>query len=279
MEMLIFAGKMVVPVFIGLAAMVYLFQDGLIFMAQPRSAQELQAVLARHPAAEEIRLTSGDGDTLHGWFLRPAGLPAGARAPLIVYYGGNAEEVSGHLDEADRFEGFALLLMNYRGYGGSSGKPGEKAMYADALRIADYAASRKDVDAQQMVIMGRSLGTGVAVHVAARRKVHAVLLVSPYDSMIELAGHHHPYLPVSLLLRHRFEAIADAPRIQFPLLALVAPGDEVVPVERSRALAEAWGGPHRVVEIAGATHNLFGASPAYWHEIANFLGEMRRRNP
>jgi dipeptidyl aminopeptidase/acylaminoacyl peptidase len=275
METLIIVVKLVVPAFIAASALAWLFQDGLIFIPQPRSEQALRAVLARHPTAEEIRLPTEDGETLHGWFLRAAGRPAGTRGPLLIYYGGNAEEVSGHLDEAARYQGYSMLLLNYRGYGGSSGKPGEAALYADALRVFDHAISRSDVDAQQMVIMGRSLGTAMAVHVAARRNVRAVLLVSPYDSMVDVGSHHHPYLPVSLLLRHRFEAITDAPRIKVPLLALVAPGDDIVPVKSSRRLVEAWGGPYRLAEIGGATHNLFGATPGYWQAIAVFLAELR----
>ena len=275
MEMLIILGKVVLPAYVALAALVYVFQDGLIFISQPRGEPEMRAVLSRHAAAEEIRIATDDGVTLHGWFMRSRSTPPGVRAPVLVYYGGNAEEVSGQLDEAGRFDGYSLLLMNYRGYGGSGGKPGESALYSDALRVFDYAAARADVDPRQMVVMGRSLGTAVAVHVAARRGARGVLLVSPYDSMKEVGGHHHPYLPVSLLLRHRFEAIADAPGIMVPLLALAAPGDNIVPVENSRRLVEAWGGPHQLLEIVGASHNLFGASPEYWVAIGAFLAELR----
>ncbi|MFM9970810.1 MAG: alpha/beta hydrolase [Burkholderiales bacterium] len=268
-------GKVLLPAYIALAALAYFFQDGLIFFPQPRSEEALIAVRIRHPLVEEVRVRSDDGVPLHGWYLGSRSAANGERAPLIVYYGGNAEEVSGQLDEAGRFAGYSLLAVNYRGYGGSGGEPSESALFADALKVFDYALSRGDVDGRNMVIMGRSLGTGVAVHVAARREVRAVLLVSPYDSMIEVGRSHHPYLPVSLLLRHRFEAISDAPRIKAPLLALVAPGDNVVPNENSRRLVAAWGGPHRLREIAGATHNLFGASPEYWRDIAAFLSQFR----
>ena len=278
MDTLIILGKVVLPAYVALVVLVYVFQDGLLFTSQPRGEQELRSVLVRHAAAEEIRFATDDGVTLHGWFLRAASIPAGKRAPVLVYYGGNAEEVSGQLDEAGRFEGYSLLLMNYRGYGGSAGKPGESALFADALRVFDYAAARADVDPQQMVIMGRSLGTGVAVHVAARRGARGVLLVSPYDSMVQVGRHHHPYLPVPLLLRHRFEAIADAPGITVPLLALAAPGDNIVPVENSRRLVEAWGGPHQLLEIVGATHNVFAASPEYWIAIGAFLSGLRAEN-
>lgn len=279
MEALILFGKILVPAYLVMAGLAYVYQDSLIFYPQPRSNEELMAVRVRHPLAEEVRLRTDDGNELRGWFLRASAVANGKRAPVVVYYGGNAEEVSGQLNETSRFTGHSLLVVNYRGYGGSGGAPGESALYADALKVFDYAVSRADVDGQNVVIMGRSLGTGVAVHVAARRQASAVLLVSPYDSMIEVGQSHHPYLPVSLLLRHRFEAIADAPRITAPLLALVAPGDNVVPNERSRRLAEAWGGPWQLREIAGATHSIFGASPSFWSEIEAFLARVRSGAP
>ena len=271
METLIILGKVLVPAYVALVALAYFYQDVLIFMPQARSERELQVIAARHAAVEEVHLPADDGVTLHGWFLKSAG----SRAPLLVYYGGNAEEVSWLLGEAGRFAGYSLLLMNYRGYGGSGGKPGESVLYADALRVFDYAAQRADVDPARILVMGRSLGTAMAVRVAAHRSVLAVLLVSPYDSMVALGRRHHPYLPVSLLLRNRFEALADAPQAKAPLLALVASRDSIVPVEHSRRLFDAWGGPSAWREIEGADHNDISDSPAYWQAIVAFLAQMR----
>ena len=149
METLVIVGKLAVLVYIALVLLAYFYQDALIFMPQPRGERDLQAVLSRHSAVEEIRLAADDGVTLHGWFMRSAGP---SPAPLLIYYGGNAEEVSWLLGEAGRFAAYSLLLVNYRGYGGSGGKPGEAALYADALRVFDHAASRADVDTRRMVI-------------------------------------------------------------------------------------------------------------------------------
>ncbi len=274
MDTLIILIKVLVSAYAALLVLAYFYQDGLIFLPQQLSGLELQAIASRHAQAEQVHLPADDGVTLHGWFLGAGGTQA-SRAPLLVYYGGNAEEVSWLLGEAGRFAGYSLLLMNYRGYGGSSGKPGESVLYADALRVFDYAASRADVDARRIVIMGRSLGTAMAVRVAARRAVRAVLLVSPYDSMVELGRRHHAYLPVSLLLRHRFDASADAPKAKAPLQVLVASRDSIVPLEHSRRLAGAWGGPHSWREIADADHIDITSSPAYWKAIAEFLAQMR----
>ena len=273
MDALIVLLKVAAAAYVLLLLLAFFFQDRLIFLPQPRSAGELQAIAARYRGTEEIRLTTPDGVTLHGWFVRAAGV-TGTRAPVVVYYGGNAEEVSWLLSEAGRFEGYSLLLVNYRGYGGSSGKPGEAALFADALQVFDYAAARADVDASRVVIMGRSLGSAMAVHVAARRAARAVVLVSPFDSMVELGRRHHPYLPASLLMRQRFNSIGDAPQARAPLLTVVALQDTLVPPEHSRRLVDAWGGPTIWREISGADHVNISNASAYWDAIAQFLAQI-----
>lgn len=273
-ETLLTLGKLALAGCVAFAFLAYFMQDRLLFLSQPLAADELGAIAARNPSAQEVRLLADNGVTLHGWFLKAA-KQATARAPLLIYFGGNAEEVSWLLGEAPRFAGWSLLLMNYRGYGGSGGRPGETALYGDALRAYDYALAREDVDAARIILMGRSLGTAIAVHVAARRSVRAVLLVSPFDSMTELARHHYRFLPVSWLLRHRFESLADASQIDAPLLALVAERDSVVPVPRSQRLYEAWRGPRTWRQIKGADHNDISDRPEYWKAIGEFLAAAR----
>jgi pimeloyl-ACP methyl ester carboxylesterase len=259
--------RIAIPAYLLFAGLSYLMQDGMIFLPQPRDAQALRAIAVRYPAAQEVRIDTGEGIRLHGWFVS-----AGDRAaPLLVYFGGNAEEVSWLLGEAGSFPGHSLLLVNYRGYGGSGGQSNESALYADALRVFDHGAARPEVDVTRIAVMGRSLGTAMAAHVAAQRPVRAVVLVSPYDSMVELGRHHQPLLPVDALLKHRFEATKDAVRARAPLLALVAAQDNIVPVERSKTLFEAWAGPRTWREILGADHNGISNHPEYWQAIATFL--------
>jgi len=176
---------------------------------------------------------------------------------------------------AGKFAGWSLLLVNYRGYGESEGKPGETALFADALAIHDHARSRADVDPERIVAMGRSLGTGVAVHLAAERKLRGVILVSPFDSLLAVASRHYPFLPVSLMLRHRFDSLSRAPQIEAPLLALVAADDRVVPVSHSRVLFDAWRGPKTWLEIPRADHDSIAGDPAFWNAIAEFLKALR----
>ena len=122
-----------------------------------------------------------------------------------------------------------------------------------------------------MVLMGRSLGSGVAVYVASQRRVRGVILVTPFDSLLNVARHHYPILPVGLLLRHSFDSIGMAPAIPTPALFLVAARDEVIPPEFAVRLAQAWGGPRHTVHIEGAGHNDIQLEADYWQAVNRFL--------
>jgi len=251
---------------VGLPALIWIFQERLLFFPQPLQSRPAAQV------AEEVTVASGDGKRLRGWFVKGSTHPA--RMPLVIYFGGNAEEVSWLVSMARRFAGWSLLLLNYRGYGQSEGTPGETALFDDALLAYDYATHRADVDSARIVAMGRSLGSGVAVHLAANRPVRGVILVSPYDSMVALAKYHYPFLPVSLLLRHRFDSLSRAPLIDVPLLCLLAAEDRVVPGERSRVLFDAWHGVKTLREIARADHDSISDDGEYWRSIAQFLQSL-----
>lgn len=258
--------KIVAAVALGVPLLMWLFQDRLIFFQRP-----LESRPAPRSNVEEVAIAAGDGTTLRGWLVKASG----ARAPLVIYFGGNAEEVSWLVEVADQFAGWSLLLVNYRGYGESEGRPGEKALLADALAIHDYAKRRPDVNPERIVTMGRSLGSGVAVHLAAERALRGVILVSPYDSLVAVGSRHYPFLPMSLMLRHRFDSLSRAPRIEAPLLCLVAHDDRVVPVAHSRALFDAWHGPKTWRDIPRADHDSIAGEPGYWSAIADFLKGLR----
>jgi hypothetical protein len=251
---------------LGVPGALYLAQDGMLFLPQPGpmglpSARDRRAV-------EPLSVAVDDGVTVRGWLIRAARTPA----PLLIYYGGNAEEVSWQAAEPWP-EDWSLALVNYRGYGQSEGKPSERALFADAERIFDGLAARADVDRARIVLVGRSLGSGVAVHVAARRDVAGVVLISPFDSMTALGERHYPFLPVRLMLKHPFDSLAAAPAITVPLLAIVAERDAIIPPEHSRRLFEAWGGPKTWVAIVRAGHNDLGPQAEFWRPIGAFLAE------
>ena len=263
--------KIAAAVAVGLPLVVYLAQDSLIFYRQPLAEARRAQIARQFPAAQEFTLAAQDGTRLHGWLVKPQDAKP---APLVLYFGGNAEEVSWMLEavgDPSRGEtpGAAWLIVNYRGYGASEGSPSERALVSDALALYDHAARLPGVDADQIVVFGRSLGSGVAVQLVSQRPVRAVILVSPFDSLAAVAKRYYWYLPVDWMLKHRFDSIALAPGLKQPLLCLIAERDEVIPPAHGLRLFEAWGGPKRKLMLAGAGHN--DAAPQFWPEVRAFL--------
>ena len=226
------------------------------------------------PDTTEIELTAPDGPRLHGW-LRHTG---GANPPrgLVIYFGGNAEEVSGQMFEAAALAPWSLAALNYRGYGLSEGRPGEDAIAADAITAYDRLVAREGIDPDRIVVLGRSLGSGVAVRLAAARPVRAVILVSPFDRLVSIGRRQFPFLPVSLLLRHPFDSLSRAPHLDAPLLVLAGDRDRLIPAALSRRLHDAWAGPKRWVLIEGANHYDIQSSPRFQPAIREFLASISR---
>ena len=240
---------------LGVPLALYLAQDRLLFFPQPLS----QAERARVPAREI--LLDAAGTRLQAWHV--------PGEPLVLYFGGNAEDVSWMAEQAGRAPGAGWLLVSYRGYGGSEGNPSATNIAEDALRWHDHA--RDVLTAQRIVVFGRSLGSGAAVHVAAQRPVAGAILVTPFDTLEAVARRHYPFLPVGLMLRHRFDSLELAPRIRAPLLCIAAGRDEVIPPAHARRLYDAWAGPKRWIELPGAGHNSTDGMPAFWQAINDFL--------
>jgi len=270
--------KIAVAVAVGLPLVVYFTQESLIFYRQPLSDARRAEVVRRFPAASEITISSADGAKLHGWLVRPHGAE---RVPLVLYYGGNAEEVS-HMLEAigdpvrGDTPGVAWLLLNYRGYGASEGSPSERSLVADALAQYDHASGLPGIDPARVFAFGRSLGSGVAVQLAAHRPVRAVILVSPYDSIAAVAKRYYWYLPVDWLLKHRFDSIGLAPHMKQPLLCFIAERDDVIPPDHAEKLFAAWAGPKRRVLLGGAGHNTTDGTAGFWPAVQAFLAEQPR---
>jgi pimeloyl-ACP methyl ester carboxylesterase len=256
------AMKILIPVAIIGIALLYILQGALIFLPQPVPPQN------REPFADYALTLAHEGQQLRGWYVPGK---VSANRPLVVYYGGNAEEVSGNLWDMARLEAGAYLFMNYRGYGDSEGKPSQQNLCRDALYILDTLIAREQIPLNHIVLMGRSLGSGVAVHVAAHRPVRGVILATPFDSLLNVARRHYPVLPVRLLLKHPFDSAALAPNISIPALILIARQDTIIPQQHAIRLSEVWGGPVESIIIDGVGHNDIQMAPRYWKAINAFL--------
>ena len=255
-------------VILALFVLLSILQERLIFYPQRISDKEAEILMKRYSRVESVSLKTHDNLTIRGWFLKNS---SSSKSPLILYFGGNAEEVSYLLDYAEKIKGWSWVLINYRGYGLSEGKPSEINLYRDAISLYDYFVKRDDIDKERFVVMGRSLGTGVATYLAQMRKTSAVILVSPYDSLVSVGKSVFPFLPVNLILRHRFDSLSRAPFINVPLLVLVASDDNIIPVRYSKNLAEKWGAAYSLIIIKGEDHNTIHDNSNYWEAIDDFL--------
>lgn len=254
----------------GMVAFMWLTQDSQMFFPQPT-----RGIAAPPPgwSLEKVAITAADGTPLAGVLVKPPVDPAAARPlAVVIHFGGNAEEVTAYAGEVERQYGRrAVLLVNYRGYGDSGGKPGEKALVADALALYDWTARRADLDATRICAHGRSLGTGVAVQLAAARPLRCVMLTSPFESLVAVGKTHFGWLPVDLLLRHRFDSLAHAPAMRIPALVVYGSADTIIPAEHSERLAAAWGGPVERVRLDGFGHNDIDLNPRYAEALVAFL--------
>jgi pimeloyl-ACP methyl ester carboxylesterase len=258
--------KVSVAVAVGLPLVVYLAQDALIFHRQPLPESRRAEVAQRFPAVKEVFLRARDGSKLHAWHVSGNG-------PLVIYFGGNAEDSSRMIEETSKVPGTAWLIVSYRGYGLSEGAPGEAALISDALQWFDHTLGLPGIDPKRVYAFGRSLGSGVAVALAAQRPLAGVILATPYDSLAAVAKRYYWYLPVDLMLKHRFDSISLAPDLKVPLLCLIAERDEVIPAVHAGRLFDAWGGPKRKMLLQQAGHNTTDAHPLFWLSIREFLAQ------
>ena len=187
----------------------------------------------------------------------------------IIYFGGNAEGVENNIPLFSQiFSGRTVYLVNYRGYGGSSGKPTEQALFADALAVYDYVKQRHG----NISIIGRSLGSGVASYVASRRDIEKLALITPYDSIKNVAQSHYPIFPVKWLLKDAFDSLSRATEISSPTLILMAEFDQVIPRKHSEKLAAAMQHVELQTHVLTATgHNDIGFSRDFARHLQTFL--------
>ncbi|WP_229205400.1 MULTISPECIES: alpha/beta hydrolase [unclassified Duganella] len=233
-----------VIVYAGLCAVLYAVQRSFIYFPQPGNT-----------TTGPTRKLTADGAQVVVTVREQDGGDA------VIYFGGNAEDVTFSLPGLNEaFPHDALYLMHYRGYGGSSGSPSESALVADAALLFDEVHKTY----KNITVIGRSLGSGIAAQLASQRPVARLILVTPYNSIQELAEQQFPYFPVRWLLRDKYESWKSAEKISVPTLLLMAEHDEVIPAASTRALHQHFAkGVATLTVVRGARHNDISESPAY----------------
>jgi fermentation-respiration switch protein FrsA (DUF1100 family) len=240
-----------------LMAFLWTIQRRLIYLpsaAVPPSAAEVI------DGAKDVRLHTSDGLTLGGWLV-PAQTPRSGITVLVTP--GNAADRSARapLARALAARGFAVLLFDYRGYGGNAGSPSEQGLADDARAARAYLVGEAGVAPDRLLYFGESLGAAVAVGLAAEHPPAGLVLRSPFVDLAAVARVHYPYLPARFLLRDRYPVAEQLRGVKVPTAVVYGTRDSVIPPVQSIAVAEAAAGPVRVVRIDGADHN----DPALTH--------------
>ncbi|MFO7736277.1 MAG: alpha/beta hydrolase [bacterium] len=254
--------KIAAVVYLLTGLLLYIFQEKLLFYPAGTDNPALSEIQNRYQHVKELQITSNDGKNLHGWVVDNS-VENEAPAGIIFYFGGNAEEVSHWIDKVQELENWVVVLTNYRGYGLSEGSPGQKMLFDDALKIFDHFDSDEKYKGIKKISMGWSLGTGVAVHLAYKREIHGVFLISPYDSITEIAVKNYPFFPVKLMIKHPFDSASKAPKINVPVRIIATSGDRIIPSENSERLAYVWGGDKNILIVENYRHNTLISSSAF----------------
>lgn len=264
--------------FLGFAASGYFFVVLLAYVFQKKMIFFPDGVWERTPdqlgmSFEDLVLITADGIPVSAWWL-PA---SDARATLLFCHG-NAGNISHRLDAVKILQGLSLnvLLFDYRGYGKSGGTPSEKGLYLDAETAWQYLVQKRGLAADQILILGKSLGGPVAAHLAARNRPGGLILQSTFTSMVNLGVRLYPYLPVRILARFRFPTDVFLSRVKCPVLVIHSHDDEIIPVSFGRELLDAAREPKRMLEIRGG-HNdgMFVSVEQYSTAVNTFLDDCR----
>lgn len=229
----------------------FVLQRQLIYLPMAEAPSRQQAGLQD---MREVVLATSDGLALNAWYR------AGNGRPTIVYFHGNAGHIGHRGGKVRPFldAGWGMMLVEYRGYGGNPGSPAEEGLYADG-RAALAFLEKEGVDPGALVLYGESLGSGVAVRLAAERgpvrPVGALVLEAPFTSIPDVAATHYPFVPARWLVRDRFDSEAMIAEVRAPLLVVQGERDRVVPIRLGRRLFEAARDPKEARWIADADHN------------------------
>ena len=275
METLLRVAITAAAVYAGLCLLLYLLQERMIFFPRP---------LESNPQGPHVQAASVQRGavTLRGWVVNE-----GSNGPLLIYFGGNAEEVSGLVGAFAKLDA-VTVLMNYRGYGASDGKPAAADLIDDAAAVVEAMVAKfrqvgssgegpSPAKARPVILFGRSLGSGIAALAARARQVDGLILLSPYRSIADIAAHRFPIVPVRWLLRHNIDATLALGALPQRVLGLHAQRDRVVPTAESKALLGLLNPPPQIVEFQGE-HGIPLETPTVWSAVTAFLESVGDEN-
>ncbi len=256
----------ILGIYLFICTFLYFFQEGLIFPPAYRSDIDITDN-SDIDTLEPLEVSMSDGCIMRGYRIRAVEPDS---KNLLFYFGANAEDISSLPHKMVGFSDWNIILMNYRGYVDSDGEPSTDMLYQDAQEIYDSVLNEGN-DYDNIVIMGRSIGSSVATCLASSRENSALILISPFDTMEHVVLKKCPILPVSLVLRNKFDSVKYAPAVTSPVYMLVGTKDWLVPNSLSMKLKEYFPGDVTYTEIPDVGHNTIDDVDEYWVQIQGFL--------
>jgi hypothetical protein len=230
----------------GLLGVMYVFQRALMYIPDPTRTSPARAGL---PQAEEVVLTASDGEKLVAWYIAPRG-----DKPVVLYFQGNGGALNLRVHRFSWIvaEGYGLLALSYRGYGGSTGQPSEEGLLRDARAAYDFAVAR--TPAKRIVLFGESLGTGVAIALASERETGGLILDAPYTSAADVGAAAYPFAPVRWMIKDAFRSDKRIVQVSAPVLVLHGERDRVVPIRFGEQVFALAHEPKRMVRFPDGNH-------------------------
>ena len=253
-----------------IAGCMFIAQDSLVYF--PQMGREHVATPASYRLPyEDLSIATEDGEKLHAWWI-----PAPARRGSVVLFHGNAGNISHRLDYARMFSGlgYDTLLVDYRGYGRSTGSPSEEGTYRDATASWRWLVDTKRIPANEITVFGESLGGAVACWLAERQKPRALVLASTFTSVPDLGSEAYRFLPVRLLSRFKYDTRDCLSRVEAPVLVVHSPRDDIVPYAHGERLYATAREPKSFMKIDGGHNDGFVFMRPEWVKA---LGEFLDR--
>ncbi len=261
-----------------LLLLIYLMQPRLLFLPGVAGRDLTVTPEAVNLPYSDVFLQTEDGETLHGWWL-PHDQHQKSTTATVLFFHGNAGNVSHRLDSLRIFNdlGLSVMIIDYRGYGLSTGKPSEPGVYRDATAAWRWLTESRGVDPNRIILFGRSMGAAVASQLATRVQAAGLILESAFTSVPDLGAELYWWLPVRLLSRLEFNTADHIRRADLPTLIIHSPDDEIIPYSHGRQLHEAAGRNGTFLEIRGSHNTGFLDSGNPYREGLNgFISELTR---
>jgi fermentation-respiration switch protein FrsA (DUF1100 family) len=253
-------------VYVLLSVVVYFYQGRMVFLAHLPGRELTASPEDIGLTFENLEIATDDGEQIHGWYV-PASESGDSRG-VVLFFHGNAGNISHRLDSIEIFNrlGLDVLIIDYRGYGQSTGKPGERGLYKDGQAAWDYLTDRLGVDPGRIIIFGRSLGAVVGTRVAARQSPAGLIIESGFTSGVDMAKRIYWFLPARLITRLEFPLIDFLSEVHSPVLVIHSRDDEIIPFDMGETIFEAipsqdktfleiWGGHNTGFYLSEAVYN------------------------